>query len=142
MRFRYSSATERNTSLMPRLPLILGHGEQATTVLGLLDTGASLSVLPYDLGLALGFNWDEQESLSPLSGNLAAYDACSISVQGWHPQILGERSVWLSFAWSKAQHIPVILGQANFFMEFNVCFYRSENWFDIRHKDDHQDQAE
>jgi hypothetical protein len=34
--------------------------------------------------------------------------------------------------WSHTDEIPVILGRANFFMLFDVCFYRSQMMFEIR----------
>ena len=42
----------------------------------------------------------------------------------------------LAFAWARAENIPVILGQTNFFMEFDVCFYRSKMEFDVNPKAD------
>ena len=37
----------------------------------------------------------------------------------------------LAFAWVKSNDPPLILGQLNFFLEFDVCFYRSQLAFDI-----------
>ena len=34
--------------------------------------------------------------------------------------------VRLAFAWVKSPGVPLILGQTNFFLEFDVCFYRSK----------------
>lgn len=30
-----------------------------------------------------------------------------------------------AFAWTQATDVPMILGQVNFFVEFDVCFFRS-----------------
>jgi hypothetical protein len=38
------------------------------------------------------------------------------------------------FAWTQATTVPLILGQVNFFMEFDVCFYRSRLQFAISPK--------
>ena len=43
--------------------------------------------------------------------------------------------VLLAFAWTESRDIPVILGQMNFFAEFNVCFYRHESAFEVCPKD-------
>jgi hypothetical protein len=43
-------------------------------------------------------------------------------------------SVNLAFAWVNKPNTPLILGQTNFFMEFDVCFYRSKLEFDIKPK--------
>ncbi|WP_244913187.1 hypothetical protein [Phormidesmis priestleyi] len=38
--------------------------------------------------------------------------------------IVGEfEPLQLVFAWTQATNVPLILGQVNFFMEFDVCFY-------------------
>jgi len=40
----------------------------------------------------------------------------------------------LVFAWTRAEHVPLILGQINFFMEYDVCFYRWRAAFDVQPK--------
>jgi hypothetical protein len=42
--------------------------------------------------------------------------------------------VQLVFAWTKATNVPLLLGQVNFFMEFDVCFHRSQLYFEINPK--------
>ena len=37
-------------------------------------------------------------------------------------------------AWTRNNEVPVILGQVNFFMEYDVCFFRSRSAFEIRPK--------
>ncbi len=39
--------------------------------------------------------------------------------------------VSLAFAWTQATDVPLILGQANFFFEFDVCFFRARSEFEI-----------
>lgn len=51
-RFPYITADKQSTSLMPRMPLTLILGGQSVEVVGLLDTGAAVSVLLYQVGLA------------------------------------------------------------------------------------------
>ncbi len=97
--------------------------------MGLLDTGATVNVLPYPVGEQLGADWDQQTTPVQLSGNLAAVEArvlvTSVAVGNFVP-------VRLAFAWAKTDAIPVILGQVNFFMEFDVCFYRFREVFEVR----------
>jgi hypothetical protein len=33
--------------------------------------------------------------------------------------------VALVFAWAQSDRVPLVLGQTNFFMEFDVCFFRA-----------------
>ena len=44
----------------PLLPLKLTHSQQTVSATGLLDTGAMVNVLPYDLGTQLGADWNQQ----------------------------------------------------------------------------------
>ena len=46
----------------------------------------------------------------------------------------GYSSARLAFSWARAENIPVILGQTNFFMDFDVCSYHSKLEFDINPK--------
>ncbi|MEG3891181.1 hypothetical protein QT973_12240 [Microcoleus sp. Z1_A1] len=48
----------------------------------MFDTGSSLNVLPYHLGLALGAVWEEQTLSIQLAGNLAPVEARGLAVVG------------------------------------------------------------
>ena len=50
------------TSTLPYLPLTLSHGNHCVEVMALLDTGASVNVLPYEIGIQLGGIWENQNS--------------------------------------------------------------------------------
>ena len=39
--------------------------------------------------------------------------------------------VRLAFAWCRTDEVPLVLGQTNFFMEFDVCFFRSRMEFSV-----------
>lgn len=117
----------------PYLPFTLVYEQNSVTASGLLDTGASVNVLPYLIGLELGCKWERQTTTLSLTGNLAQYEARVVLVQA----ILGQfKPVQLVFAWTQATNVPIILGQVNFFMEFDVCFYRSQLQFEINLKSD------
>jgi len=134
-RFPYASADNQPTSLMPRMPLTLIVGGQSVEVVGLLDTGAAVSVLPYQVGLALGAVWEEQTTVVPLVGSLGQFEARALVVMASHPQITSNEVVRLVFAWTQVETAPIIFGQMNFFLEFDVCFYRSQSIFEVRLKD-------
>ena len=64
-------------------------------------------------------------------GNLASVEARVVvlsAVVGSFPPVR------LAFAWARTDAVSVILGQVNFFMEFDVCFFRSRGLFDVRPK--------
>jgi hypothetical protein len=115
-------------SLVPMLPLTLATTKNVA-VSGLLDTGATVNVLPYASGVALGFDWDRQTTSVQLGGNFAAVEARAVTVSA----IVGNLApVRLVFAWTQADDVPLLLGQVNFFAEFDVCIFRSRGIFDIR----------
>lgn len=95
LRLPYTPTATTSASLMPRLSLTLKYEHRSVEVVGLLDTGAAVNVLPYSVGVALGANWSRQTTPIPLVG---------------------------------------ALGQTNFFMEFDVCFFRSQATFEVQLK--------
>ena len=116
-------------SALPYVPLTLELAGKVVSVSGLADSGAALSVLPYDVGVQLGAIWEEQTIPVQLAGNLADSDARAIIVTATIDQF---SSVRLAFAWTRNDQVPVILGQVNFFMEFDVCFFRSKSVFEVK----------
>lgn len=115
----------------PFLPITLTNGDRVVMAEGLLDTGAMVNVLPYEIGLELGFVWSQQTVTLDLAGNLAQHEARAIIIKA----IIGQfEAVQLVFAWTKATGIPLLLGQVNFFIEFDVCFHRSQLNFEVNPK--------
>jgi hypothetical protein len=117
--------------VVPRLPITLSYGEKRIQVFGLLDTGASINVLPYSVGCELGAIWENQNLAVQLAGNLAPVEARGLALSG---QVAEFAPVRLVFAWSQTDDVPILLGRMNFFLEFDVCFYRSQMVFDVRPK--------
>ena len=115
-------------STMPYLPLTLTNGNKSLEVMALLDTGASVNVLPYQIGLELGAVWKQQTLELTLSGNLGNNQARGLVLSG---TIANFTPILLAFAWTQSPNAPVILGHLNFFAEFNVCFYRHELAFEV-----------
>ncbi len=119
-----------NASLAPMLPLTLIGSQQVATS-GLVDSGAAINVLPYALGVQLGFDWAQETRTVELSGNLASVEARIVvlsAVVGSFPPVR------LAFAWAQTDAVSVILGQVNFFLEFDVCFFRSRGLFEVKPK--------
>ena len=129
--FIAGDSTLGEASFRPYLPFTLLCQQRSVTASALLDTGASVNVLPYSVGVELGYDWERQTTALNLTGNLAQYEARVVLAQ----VIVGQfKPVQLVFAWTQATNVPLILGQVNFFMEFDVCFYRSQLEFAISPK--------
>lgn len=134
MRLRYSttSPAQNEFDSLPRLPLLLRREDQSIEAIGLVDSGATVNVLPYELGLQLGGVWDDRRAVIQLAGNLGSQAAMAFFAIA---QIGEFPPTELLFAWTKRPNTPLILGQTNFFLEFDVCFYRSKLEFEVKPKD-------
>ncbi len=119
-------------SSLPYLPLTLNYQDTSLSVSGLLDTGATVNVLPYDIGRQLGAVWDQQVTPVHLTGNLARFEARVLIVSATVGKFAPVR---LALAWTQANNVPLILGQVNFFLEFDVCFFRSQKIFEVKPKE-------
>jgi hypothetical protein len=64
-----------DADFVPQLPLILSYRNSTVEVSALLDTGASVNVLPYNVGIQLGAVWEELTTTVQLAGNLAPVEA-------------------------------------------------------------------
>jgi hypothetical protein len=96
--------------LLPTIPIILSYAGLSVSTNALLDTGSTVNLLPYDIGLQLGAIWEEQTVRLPLAGNIARVEARGLFV---YVQIGNWEPVRLAFAWAKVSQIPLILGQTN-----------------------------
>jgi len=133
MRFPYLTADPSQSELdsLPRLPLTLSYGQRQLAEVGLVDSGATVNVLPYSLGVRLGAVWDDHKATIRLAGNLGNFPAMPLVVTA---EVGDFAPVKLAFAWTQAENVSLILGQMNFFMEFDVCFFRSKFEFEVNPK--------
>ncbi len=133
-RFPYAApeAGSFDGSLLPHLPITLSRETYVLAASGLLDTGSAVNVLPYATGHQLGLSWEEQTTPVRLTGNIERLPARGVIVTG---RVATFPPVELAFAWTRSTEVSVILGQVNFFMEFDVCFFRSRSAFEVSPKD-------
>jgi hypothetical protein len=134
MRFRYSTTnpSQNEFDSLPRIPIILHREGRTVEALGLVDSGATVNVMPYELGLQLGATWDDGKAIIQLAGNLGSQSATPFFAM---VQVGDIAPIQLAFAWTKSPNAPLILGQTTFFMEFDVCFYRSKMEFEVKPKE-------
>ena len=82
------------TDDLPVIEISLYHAGYEVTIPAVVDTGAMVSVLPYDVGMQLGFLWEEQtipialgahrahlEVMSPISPLVAQKDRRTVHVR-------------------------------------------------------------
>ena len=133
MRFRYSrlSPAQDEEESLPRVPLFLFNEIYSVETLGLVDSGAMVSILPYQIGLKLGAVWDYRRAIMEVGGILSPQNAIPIAIMAKVGSFPPTRLV---FGWVRSDNFPLILGQMSFFAEFDVCFYRSQNEFEVKPK--------
>lgn len=119
------------SNFLPILPISLSRNSKSIEANGLLDTGSTVNLLPYSLGIELGAIWEDQMILPKLSGNVGNYEARGIALQ---TKFSDFKRINLVFAWTKSDDVRLILGQVNLFAEFDVCFFRSQGFFEIKPK--------
>ena len=61
----------------------------------------------------------------------AVYEVFTPFVLATNSQLTGSSPVDLAVAWTSRPDCPVTFGQTNLLMESNVCFYRSQGFFDV-----------
>ncbi len=127
MRFPYTitAPTQNEFDSLPRLPLTLQLDRHRVEAVGLVDSGATVNVLPYDTGLQLGGLWEDRKATIKLAGNLGGFVAQPIFVMA----TIGDLSpIRLVFAWTRSNNVSLILGQMNFSWSLRfACFANNEN---------------
>jgi hypothetical protein len=115
--------------LAPIAPILLSRDGRSISTSVLVDSGADVSVLPFSFGSQFGVDWDSLVVPCSIGGGTGSIPGKLISVAG---TLASFPPVQLIFAWMKSDRVPRVLGQSNFFLEFDVCFFRSQNYFQIQ----------
>ena len=83
MKFKYSTtlSPQRASDAIPRVEMGLAANGKTVLTMGLVDSGSTINVLPYQVGLDLGYAWNDQKATVELSGNLALLKAAPVSAE-------------------------------------------------------------
>ena len=130
MRFDYAAPPPGALYGKPLVKIALSHDGHEIPVSALVDSGATISILPYETGRQLGFVWEEQTIPLHLGGPLKDLPAVAVLVDGHIP---GLPETPLVMAWVAETEYPIrpILGQVNLFQQFKITFEGYTNTFDI-----------
>lgn len=113
----------------PYLPFEISSANASFPVMGLLDSGTTFSVIPYDLGLRLGLNWSSFAHSVVLGGSVKGSVAKLVPLTVTIPPFAPETQL---FAWSPTNTVPILLGTASFFFNFDVFLCRRHSYFEIQ----------
>jgi hypothetical protein len=97
--------------------------------MGLVDSGASMNVVPYDLGAQFGLSWAALPMPVTVGGAIGGVPAKLLPL---HVTIGTLPAVQLVFAWAQTNACPVIFGEINFLHEFDVFLFRRQGFFQIQ----------
>jgi hypothetical protein len=128
LRVPYTRVARPFPTLRPMLAVHLASAGTGLTVDALVDSGADTNVLPWDVGVQLGCDWSRAIPLPPISGALASTPSRAVLLTmtvGTFPPVS------MAFAWVQSNAVRLILGQTNFFLEFDECFYASGGEFTV-----------
>jgi hypothetical protein len=133
-RYRYTTLIDPSGArlLRPILPISLSNNDYRLSADALVDSGADANILPYQIGLNLGLVWNASRTVPLLSGILAQAEARAVAVVLTIPPF---DPVQMVFIWVKTDATRLILGQINFFQEFEVCFFAADDYFEIYPKE-------
>jgi hypothetical protein len=64
MRIKYSTTdpSQDEFDALPRLSLVLRLNSHSVEVVGLVDSAATVNMLPYEVGVRLGATWDDRKA--------------------------------------------------------------------------------
>ena len=122
MRFPYDTAHR------PTLPIALRGPSGKIQLTALVDSGADVNVLPWGVGRELGLVWNPNKATLRLVGAMERSAAMPVLLE---LSMAGFEPVTQAFAWCQSDAVKAVLGQTNFFMEFDVCFFRSKSEFAV-----------
>lgn len=87
--------------------------------------------MPYEMGLRLGAVWERQRLSVPLGGNLARFEARALVLTA---NIDRFPIAELAFCVDTRQECSINFRTYEFFLAFDVCFYRTELAFEVSPK--------
>ena len=127
--FSYTPHPQYSAGL-PLIDIQLANGANHVTASALIDSGAALNLLPFDVGIALGLEWEAQSFPLQLSGMLANSLAFAVILM---TTVAESNPVRLAFAWVNrpSTQVRLLLGQVNFFQQYDVHFYGSKQLFEV-----------
>lgn len=118
---------------MPLVDIQLSYASKSLMVSALVDSGAALNILPFDIGIALGLVWENQTFPIDIGGVLKGTQAYAVLLDA---KIAEVQPTQLAFAWMNkpSSEVRPLLGQVNFFQEFDIHFYGNQQLFDVESK--------
>jgi hypothetical protein len=123
MRVEFPFAEEKAnivpTILRPLAKVKLIYKNMSVTVEMYVDSGADITLVPYSVGIALGFSLKPEDEIRRIGG--VGGGKISVVVRQVKMEV-GGRELNVRVGWCMSEDVPLILGRLDIFDKFNVSF--------------------
>src|SRR3989344_7063367 len=111
----------------PAIPVTLIGPKEKINVIGLLDSGADFSFIPYDMAEVLGLDLTEKpQDIGGISGTvLSIPSTMKINIQKGKENYTFRVGVYVS-AKDMDDDFPILIGRDGFFEQFKITFIEAE----------------
>jgi len=92
----------------------------------LIDSGADITLIPYSLGLYLGFEMEDKiVEFGGVTGKHLPVIIKKVKIK------IGDIELEPRVAWSLLEEAPPIIGRLDIFNKFNITFKENEGWVEF-----------
>lgn len=111
----------------PAIPVTLIGPKEKIDVVGLLDSGADFSFIPYDMAEVLGLNLSQKpQDIGGISGTvLAVPSTMKINIQKGRENYTISVGVYVSTK-DMSDDFPILIGRNGFFEQFKITFIEAD----------------
>lgn len=117
--YREESSQISGTVLRPVADVILEAHNRAVEVVMYIDSGADITMIPLEVGKALGLKQnpdDEILEIKGVSGSGVPYVLKRANI------ILNGKKIKIRLAWALIEEVPLLLGRMDIFPKFKIIF--------------------
>jgi hypothetical protein len=117
-----------DNNIRPFIEVDLVHTDpdkRKTSIMCLLDSGATLSVLPKDLGVSIGIDFSELDAIEAPMGIAGKVEGITCYKSPLTIEFLGT-SIITEVIWMDSSKVTPVIGRKGFFDKFDVYFKQSQ----------------
>lgn len=93
-----------------------------------IDSGADITMIPFQFGKALGFKQTPQDKILEIkgvSGGGVPYVVKEVNI------LLNNKRLKIRLAWALIEEVPLLLGRMDIFNKFKIIFKEREEYIDF-----------
>lgn len=121
--FREEQSRIFGSILRPVARIILINGEVEAPEHLYVDSGADISLIPKSVGDILGFAIEKMDEITEIKG--VGERGVPIIIKKLKIRI-GEKLLETRIAWALIEEVPMLLGRADIFSLFDICFKKNK----------------